>query len=197
MREYLRKLGLILKYCEEQRQQKITFIGLFIFVVKEGIPADDELEQLGIEIADIWVKLGRRLDVSGPKLREIDKAHELLSEKGFHMLKYWKQSKGTAATYLALCEALQHQFIQRQDMAETFCYTKGNYLLQCIKCGCNILVVLSGLDSESSSLGWSQDWGYCVLLLGSTIYSYLTNNGQSRMLHCDKTRRAFENTWEM
>ena len=102
---------------------------LFIFVVKDGIPTDDELEKLGIDIADIWVKLGRRLAVTGPKLREIDKAHELLPEKGFRMLMHWKQSEGTAATYQALCGALQHEFVQRQDLLERFCYTKGNCLL--------------------------------------------------------------------
>jgi len=87
------------------------------------------LEKLGIDIADFWVKLGRRLAVTEPKLREIDKAHALLSEKGFHMLKHWKQREGTAATYQALCEALQHELVQRQDLAEKFCYTKGKCLL--------------------------------------------------------------------
>ena len=46
------------------------------------------------------------------------------------MLKHWKQEKGSVATYQVLCEALQHELVQRQDLAETFCYIKGNYFLQ-------------------------------------------------------------------
>ncbi|XP_020622142.1 uncharacterized protein LOC110059758 isoform X3 [Orbicella faveolata] len=41
------------------------------------------------------------------------------------MLKHWKQSKGTGATYQALSDELQHKFILRRDLAEKLCYTKG------------------------------------------------------------------------
>jgi len=85
---------------------------------------------LGVKIAENWIKLGRRLGVSDPQIQEINKAHYQLPEKGYHMLKHWKQDKGSAATYKALCDALQHELVQRQDLAETFCYIKGNYFLQ-------------------------------------------------------------------
>ena len=98
---------------------------LFSLVIT-STPTDEELEQLGIDIAKDWMKLGRRLVISDAKLQEIDQAYEQLSEKGYHMLKHWKQSKGNAATYQALCNALQHDLVQRQDLAETFCYIKGN-----------------------------------------------------------------------
>ena len=81
---------------------------------------------MGIEIAKDWIKLGRRLEVSDLNVEEIDKAHDRLSEKGYDMLKHWKQAKGSAATYQALCEALQHTFVQRKDLAEKFCYINGN-----------------------------------------------------------------------
>jgi len=45
------------------------------------------------------------------------------------MLKYWKQKKGCAATYQALCDALKHKLVQRQDLAEMFCYIHGKYLI--------------------------------------------------------------------
>ena len=45
------------------------------------------------------------------------------------MLLRWKQRKGSAATYQALCDALQHELVKRQDLAEKFCYANGNYLL--------------------------------------------------------------------
>ncbi|XP_020617491.1 protein argonaute-2-like isoform X2 [Orbicella faveolata] len=41
------------------------------------------------------------------------------------MLKHWKQEKGSAATYEALCGALKHRLVQRQDLAEQFCYING------------------------------------------------------------------------
>ena len=98
---------------------------LFLLVVKHGIPTDEELEKLGVKIAENWKKLGRRLEVSDPNIQEINKAQDQLSEKGYHMLKHWRQEKGSAATYQGLCDALQHELVQRQDLAETFCYIKG------------------------------------------------------------------------
>ena len=88
------------------------------------------MDELGYEIAETWITLGRRLEVSDPNIQEINKAHDQLSEKGYHMLKHWKQGKGSAATYQALCDALQHTRLQRKDLAEKFCYINGNYFLQ-------------------------------------------------------------------
>ena len=64
--EYLRNLGaLILKYCQQYgQQQQFIRTELFPFVEKECTPADDELEELGDEIAKDWIKLGHRLEVS-------------------------------------------------------------------------------------------------------------------------------------
>jgi len=105
----------------------VTSTKLFFFVVKGGTPTDDELETLGMDIGDIWIKLGRRLDVTDAKQKEIDSAHKLLSEKAYYTLKHWKQSKGAAASYQALCDALQDQRVQRQDLVEKYCYIKGDY----------------------------------------------------------------------
>ena len=99
---------------------------IFLFAVKQGTPTNDELEELGAEISEKWIKLGRRLHVKEPKLQEIDRLHDQLSEKGFHMLCHWKQEQGSAATYQALCDALRHKLVQRQDLAEQFCYFDGN-----------------------------------------------------------------------
>ena len=88
---------------------------------------------MGFEIGEHWKKLGRRLAVSEPNIREINEAHDQLSEKGFHMLKYWKQREGSAATYLALCEALQDTLVDRKDLAEKFCYINGNQFLLNVK----------------------------------------------------------------
>ena len=113
-----------------KQQQQFICTESFLFVVKPGAPTNEELEKLGVEIGETWIKLGRRFQISEPKIQEINKVHDQLSEKGYHMLKHWKQEKGSAATYKALWDALQHDLVQRKDLAETFCYTEGNYFLR-------------------------------------------------------------------
>ena len=84
---------------------------------------------MGCQIGEDWKKLGRRLEVSKRKIQEINEAHDQLNEKGYHMLNHWKQGNGSAATYQALCAALQDELVQRKDLAEKFCYTNGNQFL--------------------------------------------------------------------
>ena len=94
--------------------------------MKHGTPKLNELEELGAKIIDEWLSLGRRLDVTDEDLKVIDQDHDKLSEKGYHMLKHWQQKKGSAATYQVLCDGLKHKLVQRQDLAEKFCYITGN-----------------------------------------------------------------------
>lgn len=51
------------------------------------------------------------------KLKEVCQCHDQLSEKGYHMLKHWKQKKGSDATYQALCDGLLHELVQRRDLS--------------------------------------------------------------------------------
>lgn len=51
------KEGLILKYSEQQRQQQVICVELFLFVVKNGIPKDDATYQaLGDALKDELVQ---------------------------------------------------------------------------------------------------------------------------------------------
>ena len=100
---------------------------MFLFVVKQGIPAYVELEKLGVDIGRNWKKLGRRLGVSDPELEDIDQHHDEMSEKGYYMLKHWVQENGSDATYQALRNGLLNELVQRKDLAEKFCYINGNY----------------------------------------------------------------------
>jgi len=43
------------------------------------------------------------------------------------MLVHWKEETGSAATYKVLSDALRHQFVERQDLAEEYCYINGNH----------------------------------------------------------------------
>lgn len=82
-----------------------------------------------MKIEENWKKLGRQLGVTDSKLKEIEEAHNQLSERAYYMLKNWKQEKGSGATYRALCGALKHNLVQRQDLAEQFCSVSGKYLI--------------------------------------------------------------------
>ena len=85
---------------------------------------------MGLDIAGKWTSLGRRLGVSDAELERIDLGYNLMPEKGYQMLKCWKETKGSAATYQALCAGLRDRLVKRQDLAEKYCYIKGNYFLQ-------------------------------------------------------------------
>ena len=52
------------------------------------------------------------------------KLNEDLSEKGYKMLRHWKEVNGSAATYEILGHALLHGLVNRRDLAEEFCYEK-------------------------------------------------------------------------
>ena len=78
--------------------------------------------------------LGRRLGVSEPELDGIDHEHNHQAEKAYQMLIKWRKKKGSAATYQPLCDGLEHELVQRRDLAEKF-LNDGNYFLQYI---CNV-----------------------------------------------------------
>ena len=80
--------------------------------MKQGAPTLDKLEELGAEIAEKWTTLGCHLDVSDAELQGINQGHYQLAEKGDHMSKQWRQNKGFAATYQALCDGLKHKLVQ-------------------------------------------------------------------------------------
>ena len=81
---------------------------------------------LSSEIAVHWRRLGRCLGLEEAKLHAINKDHDLLFEQGYHMLTHWKKMKGSAATYQALFDGLEHGLVNRPDLAEKFCCVHGN-----------------------------------------------------------------------
>ena len=97
---------------------------LFSVVLKEGVPKDDELEALGMDISDKWTNLGRRLNIEQAKLQAIAKDFDSLHERGFQMLKHWKQKQGSGANYKSLSGALKHKLVERKDLAEKYCFKR-------------------------------------------------------------------------
>ena len=96
------------------------FIQFVVAAVKKGIPSNDELEHLSLEIAQ-WEKLGRRLNFKNSELKAFHKENEECSEKAFAMLLKWKEKNGSSATYRCLRKALCHEFVNRKDLAEKVC----------------------------------------------------------------------------
>ena len=88
--------------------------------MKEGIPKDEDLEGLAMEIAAQWRNLGRRL-LRNAALDAIHKENEEYSEKAYKMLLKWKQAKGSRASFCDLHQALCHDLVNRKDLAERFC----------------------------------------------------------------------------
>ena len=89
--------------------------------MKQGTPSDDDLEELSNSIAKSWRPLGRRLNISDPKLDEIDERWSGFAEKAYRMLKCWKQENGSTATYRVLSKALCHKFVNHRNLAEDIC----------------------------------------------------------------------------
>ena len=90
--------------------------------MKEGTPSDDDLEALSNYIQKSWLILGHRLKIRPVKLDEIDMRWPELDEKARRMLLRWKQENGSTATYRVLSEALCHEFVNREDLAEDICF---------------------------------------------------------------------------
>ena len=96
----------------------MLFCDVFMFLVKQGVPRNEELEQLSLQLAEKWKELGRRLGIREVILTAFDFYHTNKLYKIYNMLQHWKRSNGSAATYTVLHDALSHQFVNRTDLAE-------------------------------------------------------------------------------
>ena len=110
---------------QRPRNIKSRFTDLYFVLsdaVKEGLPENDDLERLADTIINQWKKLGRRLLESDEALLDaVDMDNDKCSEKAYQMLLKWKAAKGSDATFRVLHDALCHDLVKRQDLAEKFC----------------------------------------------------------------------------
>ena len=101
---------------------------LSVPVIKEGTSEDVDLERLAQKIPAHWKKLGRRLLENGEAVLDaIDKDNQESCEKAYKMLLRWKRANGSGATYRVLHDALCHDLVNRQDLAEEFCLEGHGY----------------------------------------------------------------------
>ena len=94
---------------------------LFSASVKQGIPVDEELEELAIDVFPSWMKLGRLLHCEETWLEAFHKENEAFIGMAYQMLLYWKRRGGSAATYQVLYDALCYPLVERRDLAEKYC----------------------------------------------------------------------------
>ena len=90
---------------------------VFLFLVKHGIPTNDVLEWISHRLRE-WMELGRRLQIEEESLENIDQRHMKITEKGYSMLRLWKERDYLAATDMVLHDALCHPLVDRRDLAE-------------------------------------------------------------------------------
>ena len=92
---------------------------------KKGPPGDDELLRLSQELMINWRWLGVMSGFTDLTLNEIDKANGEESDKMYAVLRKWKESFGSGASYEALAPLLEKCFIHGHDLKEIYCHDKG------------------------------------------------------------------------
>lgn len=92
--------------------------------LKSGRPSCTELQDLANEIQDSWQQIGRRLKLCEENLSSINFEEENVYEKSYRMLRKWTEAFHDSANYGTLAQALEHELVNRGDLALKYCYTK-------------------------------------------------------------------------
>ena len=82
---------------------------------------DDDLEGLSQELGDAWEALARRLGFNVAEIQGLKHNNRSYPKTQLCMLQEWKQRLGRNATYEALYDALCHEYVKFEGLAETFC----------------------------------------------------------------------------
>lgn len=92
---------------------------------KQGVPEDRELLSLAEDTLVIWKKLGLALGLKNSQLDEIEADHIKGVDRSYAMLRKWKESHGSEASYERLADGLVHKAVSRRDLIEAYCRDKG------------------------------------------------------------------------
>ena len=107
----------------------MLFCDVFMFLVKQGVPSDEDLEWLSQKLKK-WKTVGRRLQIEEVKLMMIDDENTEFIEKIYQMLLHWKERNGSTATYTILHDALCHPLVNGTDLAEQLITGNISLILQ-------------------------------------------------------------------
>ena len=94
-------------------------------MVKIGQPEDEELLRLSQKFVINWRSLGMMTGLTHLTLNEIDEANGKESDKMYAVLRKWKESLGSGASYEALALLLNKCFIHRHDLIVRYFHGKG------------------------------------------------------------------------
>ena len=92
---------------------------------KKGQPGDDELLSLSQEFMINWRWLGKMSHLTHLTLNEIDEANGEESDKMYAVLKKWKESHGSGASYEVLALLLDKCVFHGRDLIERYFHDKG------------------------------------------------------------------------
>ena len=95
---------------------------------KKGQPGDKELLSLSQEFVVNWGSLGMMPSLTHLTLNYLDEAYPEESYKTSVVLREWKDSLGSKASYQALAQLLDIAFTYMRDLVETYCHDKGKKL---------------------------------------------------------------------
>ena len=98
----------------------MLFCDVFMFLAKQGVPSDEDLEWLSHKLEN-WEKLRRRLGIDDATLTGFDDDYQKKRKKIYKMLRHWKKKDGSTAIYKVLHDALCHEFVKCTDLAEELC----------------------------------------------------------------------------
>ena len=128
---------------------------VFMFLVKQGVPSDEELEWLSHQLEN-WEELGRRLKIEQATLTAFDDDYGRKRKKIYKMLRHWKEKDGLASTYTVLHDALCHQFVNRADLAEKLCHQQHEwtFILLTHRQLLSLFLLIIPMSNEQVSLVW-------------------------------------------
>ena len=92
---------------------------------KIGQQGDEELLSVSQKIVINWRWLGMMSGLTHLTLNEIDKAKCEESDKMYAVLRKWKESLGSGASYEALAPLLEKCLIHGHGLIERYCHDKG------------------------------------------------------------------------
>lgn len=92
---------------------------------KIGQPLFGELASITDSIVSAWRPLGMMLGLTDMTLIEIDEANHQVSDKVHAVLRKWRESLGSEASYEALADGLDNAFIKRHELVRRYCHDKG------------------------------------------------------------------------
>ena len=94
-------------------------------IFKLGAPDDTELLGIAHATVRIWRPLGLALGLRNSHLDEISEDQQNALDRAYAMLRKWKETMGSEASYERLALGLGHQAVERRELIDGYCRDRG------------------------------------------------------------------------